>query len=615
VASYKASEEDSRFFQMKFNLSLSPVQKIEKIIYASISSFGLWKVFFSSWQPEIIKIIAAVFLFFICFLFIKGPRKYCVSNTLIIWLFSGFLSASIVIGSMAVNSGAVFENISAVDLLLMIFSLLGLWVVIVNIVMFSTNFFSKYPIKNYTKKKIEVKLFCISWILLFLFWLPYLLADYPGHMTWDSSYQWMQAAGYIEMNNLHPILHTLLIKVCQKIGGLFSEDFNSHVAVYSFLQLSLIAAIFSYVIVWLKRYNAPPAAYCFVFAWFALHPIFGSYGILMVKDVLFGCFILLETLCIADIVLSDSKCLKNPVFIALWFIITVLCCLFRHNGLYAIIFTLFLLPFVINTKLKKQLSVFCISAIIVIFLISANIARKYSGIETFFFFFSQQIGRTVSHDGNISDNDRNAIEKITPLENIKEKYVSWLSDPVVVLFNQNKKEVSRWQYAKLWASLFFKNIDIYVDAFVYQTYGFWYPLVLSRDYIEKGINKNIFEQKKVNFEIAREPKSAFFNELLDLVFKITRFPGIALIWGIGTHIILIIYFGVVFCIRGNKRLLPCLLPCLSVWCTLLISTPLYIEWRYAFSFFTVLPVTAVLAFFRAPSINESTKLKEVKTAI
>jgi hypothetical protein len=213
----------------------------------------------------------------------------------------------------------------------------------------------------------------------------------------------------------------------------------------------------------------------------------------------------------------------------------------------------------------------------------------------------------VAHNGNISDNDRIGIEKIASLESIKEKYIFWLSDPTLALFNKKIKEIKKWQYMKLWSSLFFKNPTIYLDAFIYQTYGFWYPLDLSRDYIHKGIDRRYSDQINIDLKITQEPISIFFNRILNLFFKFTRLSGIALIWGIGAHIILIVYSGIIFWIRGNKQLLSCLLPCLLIWGTLLIGTPIHIEFRYAFSFFTVLPIIVVLAFFNGPSNNESVK--------
>jgi len=591
----------------KFILS-DPIPKIQKLICVFVSSFGLWKVFFNSQQSEFIKSIIAIFLLLLCFRFIKEPRKCHFNNKVIIWFFSAFLAIFIVIGSIAVKNVTVFENIKTINLLSMIFSIIGIWMVIINIVNFSINISSKYSIEYSPEKKLEGKLFYISWFLLFIFWFPYLLAYYPGHMSVDSTNQWMQAVGFIKMNSANPILHTFLIKICQKIGGILSENINFQVAIYSFIQLNLMAAIFSYAITWLKKYNTPSVICCFVFIWFAMHPIFGSYGIMMWKDVLSGSFVLSEMLCIADITLSNGKCLKNIFYIIFWLITTILCCLFRQNVMYAIVFTLFLLPFVINNKLRKKLAIYCMCLIIIVISINYLIVKKYSGSESFLTIPVQQISRTVAHDGIISDNDRMAIEKIVSLEDIKKKYVFWYSDPTVGLFNIKIKEVKKWQYIKLWGSLFLKNPAIYIDAFIYQTYGFWYPLVLNRDYIEKGINSKYSEQKQFDLKITQEPKSVFFNKFLNNFLLLTRFPGIAIIWGIGFHIILIVYCGIILWIRGNKQLLSCLLPCLSIWGTLLISTPLYIEWRYAFSFFTTLPILIVIAFFNISSNKESMKV-------
>lgn len=71
-----------------------------------------------------------------------------------------------------------------------------------------------------------------AWIfvLILMAWLPFFLAFYPGNLSPDSYSSINQALTWIS-STAHPVLFTLLVKLCLWIGLRLFDDMNAAVAV------------------------------------------------------------------------------------------------------------------------------------------------------------------------------------------------------------------------------------------------------------------------------------------------------------------------------------------------------------------------------------------------
>ena len=107
--------------------------------------------------------------------------------------------------------------------------------------------------------------FWISWGVIFLLWLPALLASWPGVYVIDNVFQvqWF-LEGNISVH--HPILHTYILGFCMEAGKKIFGSYEAGLGVYSVGQMLILSGLFSYAVYALgKRLAGFSAWYVFCF--------------------------------------------------------------------------------------------------------------------------------------------------------------------------------------------------------------------------------------------------------------------------------------------------------------------------------------------------------------
>ena len=135
--------------------------------------------------------------------------------------------------------------------------------------------------------------------VLFFFWLPYFIAYYPGFILGDSCSSIRQALGLEEFSNHYPVMYTLFIRLCLRIGKYFGS-LTFGCAVYSLIQMIFLAYALSRMIQWLGRRGLPWQLCMLLTIFFGITPFFAQVSIAMWKDPVFSAAILLWTLLLLD---------------------------------------------------------------------------------------------------------------------------------------------------------------------------------------------------------------------------------------------------------------------------------------------------------------------------
>lgn len=86
--------------------------------------------------------------------------------------------------------------------------------------------------------------------LIFAAWLPMLLSCYPGNLSGDSYSSINQAMTQIR-STAHPVLFTLLVRLCLKTGLSMFGNMNAAIAVFSVVQMLLLDGILTYSVMWM----------------------------------------------------------------------------------------------------------------------------------------------------------------------------------------------------------------------------------------------------------------------------------------------------------------------------------------------------------------------------
>jgi hypothetical protein len=431
-------------------------------------------------------------------------------------------------------------------------------------------------------------IFLFSWGAIFLCWTPYFIAEFPTVMTFDSAKQAEMAMGIQPITDHHPIMHTLLIKLCLWIGG-------GSPWVYTLVQMLALSAMFAFAVYWINSKGLPKLFSIGALIWFAFNPVHAQFSVTMWKDVLFGGFMLLFTIALAELVITKLACFKSKSWLALFICSAVGACLFRSNGA-IVVFAALLVLLCCMKKARKRLCV-CTAVIAVLFMgVKIPVIKLYNAAPAHFAesvgIPLQQIARAVVSDG-ITPEQETKVERYLSIEKIHQNYDPYCVDGLKALntnFHNEALENNKSAFFALWAELLISHPKAYAMAWLDETYGYWYPYAINH-YAVWG---QIF-QNKLGVE-ANAPLPWFSNamaKLYSLEIKITN-----TIFSMATVFYLSIFFAILAIRRKLKSAIILYLPLLILWFTLLIAAPIATDVRYLYSAFTILPIAAALPFIK-----------------
>ena len=439
-------------------------------------------------------------------------------------------------------------------------------------------------------------------IIMFVCWIPYLILYYPGFILGDSVSSIEQALGSAGLSNHHPVLYTLFIRTCIRIGMMYG-NLAFGIAIYSVLQMFFVSFSLAKMISWLSKHGCPMLILCMITGCFALMPFFGQVSVAMWKDPLFGASAVLWTLCLLGFMeavkCGDAK--ERKKYVLLGIPASLLVCFSRNNGIYAVAF--FVLAFCIEAAAHyknfrkarpEMLLPFCCVLVIFSYLIVTGPVFRHleinpsERVESVGICLNQMARVAASPDGVLSDEDREYMNNLLPIEEYPETY-----RPCVVdlfkhapdfheeYFNSHMRE-----FVKRYFSIGLKNPGKYVEAWALMTFGYWTP------------NR---------WELCNDTENLFrgnFGDLLDSGLKIEQvdmnnlpdnflyklFPNR------GTIIELAIVDWLVFvafllAVLANDRVgMIGLLPSIGIIITLIIASPYWYWPRYGMAQFYLAPV-------------------------
>ena len=456
------------------------------------------------------------------------------------------------------------------------------------------------------KKKAAV--FFGSMAIMLIMWLPVALYLYPAVITEDSIWQLQQATGQTELTNHHPVLHTMIIRLTYSLGQwLFNGDDTKSVLVYSVTQQLFLSGCFAYLVENLYNSKAKkPVVICSLL--FYIIPVYhAAYSVTMWKDVWFGGIIAVLSSLLWRLFTKKKKFRLSVSETALLFVFSLGMCLMRSNGLYA--FVLLLIAGTVIFMRRNIVTVAVMATALAAALIIKGPVYNGMGVKPVDTVESlsipiQQVAYVVKNTNNLTNEQRELLDKAVDTDMIKDEYLNWLSDNIKNLVREHGDQEylskHKAEYLKLWAELGIKYPDKYLKAYINQTCGYWYPDVQYWITSYRCLNDG--------FDIKADSKAGPFSDFI--MFYINAYietPFLGLLWSIGTGVWVFIFMIGTAVRRHRRSVLIVYLPVLSVWLTLLIATPVYSEFRYIYSLFTSMPLFCVIPFLKIETESEKTE--------
>ena len=391
----------------------------------------------------------------------------------------------------------------------------------------------------------------------------------------------------------------MIIKCCFDFGMKAFHDINASVAVYTVFQIVIVSAAFGYIVSTLRLLGASSKAVIISSLFYFAMPYHIAYSITMWKDVLFGVTI---AVFIASLIREIRKA-GNEWGDHLIFVISGIGFgILRSNGLFALVIV-FLAMLVILRKENLKLLFVTLCVIFVAFLMkypllsALNVSQP--DIAEALSIPEQQIARLVVEDAEFTEEQYELIQKAVNVDELKAEYQNWISDPVknnmrrvgLEYFNSHRRE-----YLLLWAQLGSKYPLQYLESWVDQTKGYW----------NGGYDRFVWinEVQSNDLGIVRKSYAPFLATAFNIYLRLFYyFPFLEPVRCIGVHtwIVLVLVY---LCIVEKRKEALLIIPILAIIASLMISTPVYSEFRYVCSMFTSLPMLIYVVFSKRPRFSE-----------
>ena len=433
----------------------------------------------------IMWVVLAGFLFFFYLHYFQVARDF--NGRIIAGILSFLFSLSLIFGRSFQKTESWDSIFSGKRYLLQSFlSLLGFFLFFFTLISILIDFFAARPKDSETSDRFLPGLmrkspFLFSLTLIFLLWLPYLVAFYPGSVSGDAFVQLDQFYIYHSLSDHHPVFSSLIISICVGLGRLIKSD-NVGMFLYTVIQSLMLAASFAYSIRLMVRIKVPDIFIAGSLFFYSLLPLFPGYGQYVTKDTLFSaCFVFY----IANIIeLSvDPDKIKSSKFL-FWFTVNnLLLCLLRHNGFYIwLLSVFFLFTFYKKDKSKNRLRLFAsIGAVLLVFFAFSYVLLPRlhtvpgSKAEALSIPFQQTARFAKYHDNEVTQEERNIINRVLSYDEIRKTYNPDTSDPVKGTYRNGCTRQDLQAYFHVWWNQLLRHPGTYLQATIANSYGYFYP--------------------------------------------------------------------------------------------------------------------------------------------
>lgn len=531
----------------------------------------------SYYSPYFVLAIVAVIHRTVC---ISKNIKPSKQNKILLTIFSIVLSLTVVLANYGLFHAIVSH---AYRLIAIIEVFLGGFVVFRECIIA----LSEFNIKNSEVILRNKRLFFLSlWlVIIFVDLFIFYTAQYPGIFTPDSIGQVRQILTGVYTNH-HPFYHTMIIKIFIDIGLNVFNDINIGVALYSIFSIFVLATCIIYIIKTIYTITKNLNLTLIVYICYLVYPVNIKYSFYMGKDVFFG-------VVISVFVVTIYKVLNNignyKINLLITFLSSLGICLLRSNGLFVYVFS-FIIFFILFFKKYKLINLIMVITILLSIILkypvlsSLNV-KQPDTIESLSI-PAQQIARVIKDEKELTVKQKELLNKVIDIDKIPDYYVSFFFDPIKDLVrekgNQDYLKEHSKEYLNLYVQLGLKYPQKYIEAWVDQTRGYWnsgYHFWRWAD----GVSDN-------DLGVYQTINSKFFDSALTLyLMEWQGSPIFTFFLSIGFMVWLLIMFVYKSALYKRKDLFFIMVPPLLVIVTLLIATPLYAEFRYAYAVSLTLP--------------------------
>lgn len=313
-------------------------------------------------------------------------------------------------------------------------------------------------------------------------WSIYLLAYYPGSMSWDTFfqlYQWMPEAHPLTVfgqeideyfSDGNPLFDTLLFG--SFAWGSFSLFGTQNIGVFVFVVLQSVftAGSFSLGLCYLKKHGASTVVLLGSFAFCCLFPPIGMYCATMLKDSLFSSVFLVWLIGYFEVVRTKGRVLQGGRFLLAAIVFSLLLVLTKKTGIYLLVLSILPLLYFCKEQWARLvlcafppvLTLYVLMPIVIFPLLSV---APSGGQEVFGTLFQQTARYVYEHGDEVSEDDRAVIDRVLEYDSLAENYSWYVTDPVKnTNYGRGADKEDMQAYLAVWAKQGISDPLLYFEA-------------------------------------------------------------------------------------------------------------------------------------------------------
>lgn len=578
--------------------------KVKKLLLFPEAFFSVWALSRAcglSTRSILTPVLFLLTIYFFNHISLADSKNGAYKNR--IRCFAGVSSAFFTVLFLLARSSALTEGLQ-MPLFRQVILLacgIGFFFLFYYILLFLYTYALKYTLAKEAKPVSHLPL--LAFIVCLLGWLPYFLYEYPAVMTPDSINQLEQALGMIPYSNHHPWAHTMTLQFFYSLGCLFTEDRNAALAFFTVFQMCFMAFCVARLISALRKFSVKSGICLLIIAFYALTPYHAVFAVTIWKDVMFSGAVLLFSVSLLELLFlkkDSAKAYLPDIF--LYILSGIMMCLFRTNGWYAFLISLPFLIYAFRQHIKILLAAHAPILAAVLFI--KLVLMDSLGVIQPDFVESvsiplQQVACVICQDRELTAEEWDSVHKVADTTYIKELYAPGFADNMKELVragNPNYLTAHKEEYLRLWVSLGLRYPADYLDAYISQTIGYWFPDVT---YTVGDIDGIIPSETGVySHPLIGGPVIVKIKEVLIKLGDMLPLYGLlfsmgAMFWALLINIAIVL-------LKKKYNRVVLFLPGLAVILTLFIATPVSSEFRYAYSLAYTLPLYLLLPFLRLP---------------
>lgn len=432
-----------------------------------------------------------------------------------------------------------------------------------------------------------------SFILIMLFWIPYLMSYRPGGIYSDTVDSINMALYKDNLSNYHPILYTLIWRLMFWITGAFSgKGEYGGLNLFTEVQTILMALALAYFVYQCYRWGLHKAFILLCLLLFAAFPLYPFYGISLWKDTFFSLAVFIFSVFLYHVFSKERETLSSAQLV-LYSLLSLLIIFLRNNGIYVVAFYSVIITLLCLLPLKKKkIAVKIGTASLAILVFSAimqgpvydRLGYNLNKTTESFGIPLQQTAYILSTDGQATENDLEVVSQILPPERWKELYNPIVADTIKFDpdFNRTYMETHAGDFMKTYLHLTVQNPVKAVKAYFLATMGFW-------DIFESSSTAYICNFHFGNVEYFM---SDYFDYYLDISFRNLVEPKKY----ISSALFAWLMLGTIFiCLtKRNYKGLIAVMPTLGVWLSIMAAAPVAFSLRYVYALFLCVPLYLII---------------------